>query len=564
MIKYVDDVLADKILVGKKIRLACERFKRDLERSKTAEFNYYYDEYEAVKAVKFIESLPKTDGSELDMQPFQEWIISELYGWKEKDTGFRRYDRAFVSMARKNGKTYLASGIAANGLLREKSPAMNRQVLFVSNGLKQAKLGYNMLSSGLNQVRKKSKYMRQRVKVQKQEIEDVESGSKALALASDTSTLDGFAGTTIILDEWHEAKDRKVYNVLKSGQTQEDNSLLAVISTSGLNLNVPMHAEYEMLNDVLNDKTKADRYFIAIWELDDREEVYDQNNWIKANPLFSEPNVKKKMTEKIQADVELAIKQNNMIPVLVKNFNMWLQASEDSYISADDWSVGKTENVNLSNRDIYIGVDLSKSNDLTAVSWIIPTDDGHFYCDSHSWVGTKYGLDSKIKRDGIDYRSMEKAGECTITRLESGIIDYDAVFEYIQSIIGKYNFKVKAIAYDPYNFDALLTKFEKANYPLFEVRQGTKTLNIPTRDFREKLYDGKIQHNGNKILAYAVNNAILKVDNNGWQIDKARNSNRIDPIAALINAYVAGMDYYEESEANQHANDYYTSTEFSF
>lgn len=564
MIKYVDDVLADKILVGKKIRLACERFKRDLERSKTAEFNYYYDEDEAVKAVKFIESLPKTDGSELDMQPFQEWIISELYGWKEKDTGFRRYDRAFVSMARKNGKTYLASGIAANGLLREKSPAMNRQVLFVSNGLKQAKLGYNMLSSGLNQVRKKSKYMRQRVKVQKQEIEDIESGSKALALASDTSTLDGFAGTTIILDEWHEAKDRKVYNVLKSGQTQEDNSLLAVISTSGLNLNVPMHAEYEMLNDVLNDKTKADRYFIAIWELDDREEVYDQNNWIKANPLFSEPNVKKKMTEKIQADVDLAIKQNNMIPVLVKNFNMWLQASEDSYISADDWSVGKTENINLSNRDIYIGVDLSKSNDLTAVSWIIPTDDGHFYCDSHSWVGTKYGLDSKIKRDGIDYRSMEKAGECTITRLESGIIDYDAVFEYIQSIIGKYNFKVKAIAYDPYNFDALLTKFEKANYPLFEVRQGTKTLNIPTRDFREKLYDGKIQHNGNKILAYAVNNAILKVDNNGWQIDKARNSNRIDPIAALINAYVAGMDYYEESEANQHANDYYTSTEFSF
>ncbi|MDN7145344.1 terminase large subunit [Liquorilactobacillus mali] len=564
MIKYVDDVLAGRILVGKKIRLACERFKRDLGRSKTDEFNYYYDEEEATKAVKFIESLPKTDGSKLDMQPFQEWIISELYGWKEKDTGFRRYDRAFISMARKNGKTYLASGVAANGLLREKSPAMNRQVLFVSNGLKQAKLGYNMLSSGLNQVRKKSKYMRQRIKVQKQEIEDLESGSQAIALASDTSTLDGFAGTTIILDEWHEAKDRKVYNVLKSGQAQEDNSLLAVISTSGLNLNVPMHAEYEMLNDVLNGKAEADRYFIAIWELDDREEVYDQNNWVKANPLFSEPKVKKKMTEKIKADVDLAIKQNNMIPILVKNFNMWLQASEDSYISADDWSAGKTESINLNNRDVYIGVDLSKSNDLTAVSWIIPTGDGHFYCDSHSWIGTKYGLDSKIKRDGIDYRSMERAKECTITRLESGIIDYDAVFEYIQSIIGKYNFRVKAIAYDPYNFDALLTKFEKANYPLFEVRQGTKTLNIPTRDFREKLYDGKIQHNGNKILAYAVNNAILKVDNNGWQIDKARNSNRIDPIAALINAYVAGMDYYEESEANQHANDYYTSAEFSF
>ena len=218
----------------------------------------------------------------------------------------------------------------------------------------------------------------------------------------------------------------------------------------------------------------------------------------------------------------------------------------------------------LENKDVYIGVDLSKSNDLTSVSWIIPTGEGQFYVDSHSWVGTKYGLDSKIKRDGIDYRSMEQLGECTITRLDSGIIDYDEVFEFIQELIGKYNLTVKAIAYDPYNFDTLLTKFEKEDYPLFEVRQGTKTLNTPTRDFREKLFDKKIKHNGNQILAYAVNNAVLKTDNNGWQIDKARNSNRIDPIAALINAYVSAMDYYDEQEASQHANEYYESAEFSF
>lgn len=564
MIKYVDDVLSGNLPACKKNKLACERFERDLERSKSDDFKFYYDEEEAKRACKFIESLPKTDGSKLTMQPFQEWIISELYGWREKDTGFRRYDRAFISMSRKNGKTYLASGMAANGLLREKNPAMNRQVLFVSNALKQAKLGYNMLASGLRQVRKQSRYMRQRIKVQKQEIADLETGSKALALASDTSTLDGFAGTTVILDEWHEAKDRKVYNVLKSGQTNEDNSLLAVISTSGLNLNVPMHAEYEMLSDVLKGKTNADRYFIAIWELDDKEEVYDQKNWIKANPLFSEPHVKKKMTEKLQADLDIAIKQNNTIPFLVKNMNMWLQASEDSYISADDWNTGKDVQSNLNNRDVYIGVDLSKSNDLTAVSWIVPTGNSHFCCDSHSWVGTKYGLDSKIKRDGIDYRSLERAGECSITRLDSGIIDYDEVYCYIQEMIGQHNWTVKAIAYDPYNFDALLTKFEKDSYPLFEVRQGTKTLNIPTRDFREQLYAGNIKHNGNKILAYAVNNAILKVDNNGWQIDKARNSNRIDPIAALMNAYVAAMDYYQQEEASQHANEYYASEEFSF
>ncbi len=130
MIEYVDQVLSGQVLAGQKIKWACERFKRDLSRSKEDSFPFYYDEDKAAQAVKFIELMPKTDGSQLTMQPFQKWIISELYGWREKTTGNRRYDRAFISMARKNGKTYLASGMAANGLLRERQPARNRQVLF--------------------------------------------------------------------------------------------------------------------------------------------------------------------------------------------------------------------------------------------------------------------------------------------------------------------------------------------------------------------------------------------------------------------------------------------------
>ncbi len=123
MIEYVDQVLSGQVLAGQKIKWACERFKRDLSRSKDDSFPFYYDEDKAAQAVKFIELMPKTDGSQLTMQPFQKWLISELYGWREKATGNRRYDRAFISMARKNGKTYLASGMAANGLLRERQPA---------------------------------------------------------------------------------------------------------------------------------------------------------------------------------------------------------------------------------------------------------------------------------------------------------------------------------------------------------------------------------------------------------------------------------------------------------
>lgn len=565
MIQYVDDVLSGKIIAGKKIKQACQRFKHDLERSKNDDFPYYYDEKMAKKACQFVQMLPLTNGGKFHLAEYQEWIVSELYGWRVKGTGERRYTQGMVSMARKSGKTYLAASLAAIGLLMENEPAKNRQVLFVSNALKQAKLGYDMLSSSLRQVQKTSRLIRHRVKVQKERITDLPTDSFATALASDTNTLDGYAGTTIILDEYAAAKDRKVYDVLKSGQAQEPNSLLLIISTSGLDLNVPMYSEYKMLSDVLAGKKQADRYFIAIWELDDREEVHKPETWIKANPIFEIPAIKKRMQPKIQDDVDLGIAQDDLVPVLTKNFNMWLQAADNSYISVDDWDKTTVDPPNLTGQDVYIGFDMSKTNDLTAISWLVPID-GCFYVDSHSFVGTKYGLDKKIKLDGFDYRAGEKRGECSITTLDSGVIDTDEVFNYLVNLIDKYRFNVKAICYDPWNFNSILTRCERElpNVPMIEVRQGTLTLNTPTREFRDNLFKKKIIHGDNQLLRYSMINARIKEDNNGWQLQKhSRNSNnRIDPAAALMNAYVIGRKYFEEQETNKTLNDYYSSPDF--
>lgn len=565
MIKYVDDVLSGKIVAGKKIRLACERYKRDLERSKSDDFPFYYDEKMAHKACQFVQMLPLTNGGKFHLAEYQEWIVSELYGWRVKGTGERRYTQGMVSMARKSGKTYLAASLAAIGLMMENKPAKNRQVLFVSNALKQAKLGYDMLSSSLRQVQKTSRLVRRRVKVQKERITDLPTDSFATALASDTNTLDGYAGTTIILDEYAAAKDRKVYDVLKSGQAQEPNSLLLIISTSGLDLNVPMYAEYKMLSDVLAGKKQADRYFIAIWELDDRKEANKPKTWIKANPIFEIPAIKKRMQPKIQDDVDLGIAQDDLIPVLTKNFNMWLQAADDSYISVDDWDKTEIDTPDTTGRDVYIGFDMSKTNDLTAISWIVPID-GRFYVDSHSWIGTKYGLDRKIKLDGFNYRAGEKRGECSITTLASGVIDVDDVFTYLQKIIQQNRWNVKAICYDPWNFNNILAKCERKlpDIPLIEVRQGTITLNVPTREFRDNLFQKKIIHDNNQLLRYSMINARIKEDNNGWQLQKkSRNSNsRIDPAAALMNAYVFARTYFTDQEKSKTLNDFYSSPEF--
>ena len=561
MDKYINDVLTGKLVASQKIKLACQRHVNDLQRT---DFPYYFDESEANKAIQFMELLPSTDGKSIKMLGFQKFIIGSLYGWREKKTKNRRFNRAFISMSRKNGKTYLASGMGANALIMETQPAESRQVLFVSNALKQAKLGYDMLSNSLRSATKSSKFLRQQLKIMNSKIVHKPSNSFSMALASETSTLDGFAPTTAILDEWHEAKTRKTYNVIRSGQTQQKNGLLCVISTAGLDLNVPMYEEYLLLDRILKNDDEADRYFIAIWELDNAEEIHDQSTWIKANPIFEDESIKKVMLPTIQDDVNLALKQNNLNSVLVKNFNMWQQASEDSLLSAEDWLATETDSKDITGRPAYIGIDLSKTDDLTSVSWIVPLGDGKLYCDSHSFVATKYGLQDKESRDGLAYRELEKMGECSITQLDSGIVDYDQVFEFIQDLISRNDLECLGICYDPYNANSLISKAEKANYPMLEVRQGTLTLNVPTRTFREQVYEGNIIHRKNTILTHAVNNAITKVDNNGIQINKSKNSNKIDPIAALINAYVFAMDYYNETEGSKADNEFYTSDEFSF
>ncbi|MCM6872024.1 terminase TerL endonuclease subunit, partial [Enterococcus faecium] len=214
-------------------------------------------------------------------------------------------------------------------------------------------------------------------------------------------------------------------------------------------------------------------------------------------PIFESEEIKKVMIPTIQDDVNLALKQNNLNSVLVKNFNLWRQASEDSYMIAEDWQATEVEPQDITGKPVYIGVDLSKTDDLTSVSWIVPLDNGKLYCDSHSFVATKYGLQDKEKRDGLPYRELEKAGECSITQLESGIVDYDQVFQFIQDLIQENDLECMGICYDPYNANSLISKAEKANYPMLEVRQGTITLNVPTRTFREQVYEGNVIHNKN-------------------------------------------------------------------
>ena len=558
-IEYAQDVVNGQQVAGQLAIKACQRFLDDLERQD--DFPYYYSTEYAQKVISFVSSLPQTNGQPLELEPFEVFILSNIYGWRQKDDNSLRFNRVLLSEARKNGKSFLLSAIGVVSLLMEKQPARNRQVLFTANSSQQAHLAFDILADQLENLRLKSSYLAQRVKINKQRITDRQTGSFAVPLSTDNHSTDGYNPTLGVVDEYHQAKDDTILNALKSGMIQQDNGILAIISTAGFNLNSPFKHEWDYAVDILNGKATNDRYFVIMYCLDDRKEVFDQSKWIKANPLMSNAKIAKTMTEQIQNDLDVAMKQNNLNNVLVKNMNLFVQQNKSSYISSQDWQRGLVDTPPVvKGKDVYIGADLSKSRDLTAISWLVPLENGKFFTDTHAFTSTYGGIETKSKRDGIDYQAAERRGECTISDSGNGVIDYRQVYDFVMKLVGDNDFNVKFLVFDPYRWTDLLNDFEAAGFPQFQLIQSYKNLSIPIGKFKEELLKGNILHTDNQMLAYTAANAILKYNANGQALlDKTAKNNKIDCLAALMDAWAVGYDYFDKQAETIHTNDFYAT-----
>lgn len=573
-LKYAYDAIQGKKIVNKQTKQACQRFINDLERAKTPpcnsslDFPYYYDEAYADKVIKFIEMLPTDNREPLKLLDFQVFLISQLFGWRTTNGGMR-FKTFLYSCARKSGKSFIIASLALVYLFLE--PGYSKQVLFTAGSLQQAHLAFDKAKNQLQNVSRVSSYMRRRFKITSEKIFDTETDSFAVPLATNgTNNLDGYGADLAVMDECANISN-KVFEdtkkVLESGMIQNENGLLCMISTAGFNMTSSFKAQCDYACDILSGKVTDDRYLALIYSLDDPEEVYEPKAWVKANPILANKKIAETMQAKIQADLDTATKQGDISNVLVKNFNMWTPGRVDAYIDPKDWNKNLITPPNIYGKDAYIGIDLSTRNDLTSISYLIPLDDLTYYADSFSFIGTANGIERKERTDEFNYRLAAKRGECSITELESGIIDVDAVFSWLMNFITENNLNVLGIGYDPWNSNNLITKLEKQlSLPLVGVRQGGLTLNVPTRQFKDLLLDGRLKHRDNKLLEYAINNAVVKLVNNNWILNKVdrMSGKHIDPAAALINAYVLGMNYFDEQLKNKERNEYFESDEFSF
>ncbi|MGY5346891.1 terminase large subunit [Bacillus subtilis] len=562
LIDYSRDVISGEIVACEKHIWACERFLNDVSREGTREFPYVFDDEKARRFLYWMTQFKHTkgplQGENIVPEPIQIFIFGNVYGWVHKDTGFRRFRKVYWGVARKNTKTQSLACVGSyEGFANDEYMS---EVYIGATKAEQAKICWNEIKAQIMQADLLNK-PEKKYRIAYGKIEHPKTQSKIEALSKDAGkTGDGFNPQCGIIDEYHAHKTSEVYDVLASGMGARNQPLMVIITTAGFELNNPAYrVEYDYVSRILdpNKVEQNEQYFVMINELDKGDDIKDERNWIKANPIVA---ANEHGLEYLRGELEVALAvPEKMRNFLTKNMNIWVNMRENGYMDMQAWTdCGSDQLPDLKNRECYVGIDLSKTIDLTAASFIFPLDDGSFAVESHGFM-PEDTFHERMKTDNVPYDLWKKRGWLTTT--DGAVVDYDYIRAYIKKMEKENGWRIKEIGYDPYNATQFAQQMEADGYTMVEIRQGVATLSEPTKDFRAKVKAKKIIHPKNDLLTWAMGNAVTKVDaQENIMLDKSKSTQRIDPAAALINAYVRASQINNEVDLNA----YIQSASFSF
>ncbi|KQC48520.1 terminase [Geobacillus sp. Sah69] len=552
LIDYSHDVIDGRVIACQKHKWACMRFLRDIEREGTDDFPYIFDETKAMRFLKWMTLFKHTKGvlkgQHIRPHEIQVFVFGNIYGWVHKDTDYRRFKKAYWQVGRKNAKSQSLACVASYEAM---AFGENMSEVYIgATKTEQARIVWKeteAMLAGCPEL--KGKY-----EVKYGAIHHPKSRSIIRPLSKeDRKTGDGLNPQCGIIDEYHAHDTDEIYNILDSGMIARAQPLLMIITTAGANLNNPCYrSEYQYVSKLLdpNSPVENDQYFAMVNELDKDEDgnliddIKDEKAWLKANPIAASypegiENIRAKLKEALE-------KPDKMDDFLTKNMNVWINKREQAYISAERWAACGAENLpDISGLDAYVGVDLSATTDLTSVSIEIPLSDGRFVVLSHSFIPEEK-LDERVKTDKIPFDQWARQGWITTT--PGAVVDYTFVREYIKAIAETHGVSVKEICYDKYNARHLMQELEADGFVTVEIPQGIRYLSEPTKNFRTKVFEKKIIHNNNPVLSWAVGNAVTRKDaQENIMLDKSKSTDRIDPLAALINAHARAMFANAES-----------------
>jgi phage terminase large subunit-like protein len=562
LLDYCYKILNGEIKACKKHKQAVERFLNDVNRIPDDDFEYYFDGEELedfyewscmFRHTKGV--LATSDDPYIKLTDFQLFLCANILCWKEKKSHLRRIRKVFIQLARKNAKTQIMALIASYiAFLSDEQ----EEIYIGATTREQSQILYNELLSQIGAVddlkgRYKDSYGR---------ITTNRTRSVIQALSKEArKSGDGKNPSVGIIDEYHQHPDDGIYETLKTGMVARSQPLLMVITTAGMDLESPCMREYNYVSKIIDPESvvENDQYFVLICELDEGDDIKDESNWIKANPIVATYEAGMKS---IRDDLKIALEvEEKMIAFLTKNMNLWVQMKPGGYMNLAKWNrcglVGRKldKMPDTRGKEIYIGVDLSSTLDLTSVAFTIPIGNEEYVVYSHSFMPEER-LKEKMATDNVPYQTWVRQGWITLT--DGDVVDYDYVEKYILDRVEEEGWICKVLCYDEWNATQFANAMIDNGYSAVKVIQGMKTLAPGTKEFRDSVYKQKVYHDDNPVLNWALGNAIKREDHNeNFMLDKKASSNRIDPAAAIMTAHAHARFAYGMGDLNEGLSDDY-------
>lgn len=538
ILEYWREIETGKVIVGLKVRRIYEKLVKDIHNDSTV---YEYSAKRANHAIEFIEnycrhSKGKWGGKPIDLELWQKAFLAATFGFVHKIDGTRKHREVLLVVARKNGKSTIASGIGLYLQVADGEPGA--EIYAVATKKDQAKLVW----LEAKRMVKKSPVLLKRIKPLVSDLVSDWNDSTFKPLGSDSDTLDGLNVHGAMMDEIHAWKDKNLYDVIVDGTSSREQPLIMMITTAGTIRESVYDIKYDeaerFLNGIESSEEYVDERFLPIiYELDARIEWTDSRNWRKANPGLG--TIKKE--DQLESKVEKA-KANPMLVsnLLTKDFNI-RETSSEAWLTFEQ--INNTQTFNLDELKPKYGIggaDLSITTDLTAakVIFMVP-DEPRIFALSMYWLPEDL-LERRTKEDRIPYDIWYRQGLLRLTPGSSIHAKY--VTEWFVEIRDQHKLYIPWIGYDAWSAKYWVEEMQ-GNFggeSMIPIRQGKPTLSSPMHLLGAALNQKMIIYNNNPIDKWCLTNTSVDMDKNGnIQPKKTKNPRRrIDGTSALLNAYV--------------------------
>lgn len=542
--EYYNKIKTGEIIVCKRIKQVYKKLMTDLNNQAG---QYVFDEDRANAPILFIETFCKQAqgniGDPLELLLFQKAKIQAVFGFVDKETGYRKHKEVLDIRGRKNGKT---TELAAMNIYMNMADGEGAAENYcVATKSEQAYKCFNEIVNMVKQSKDLSRHIRKR----KCDLYFDMAMSFIKPLSSNINSLDGLNSHMVTLDELSAIKKRDLYDLMKQSMTSRRQPLLYCITTNGFVRNSIFDSQYEYACKVLDEKIEDETFLPFIYELDDRDEWDDEKMWIKSNPGLGQIKNRDDLRSFVnKAKNDPAFKAT----VMVKDFNM-VENSASSWLRWEELNNEIMFNVKEMGFRYGIGsFDLAETTDLAAAKVMVKRrDDNEIFVCQMYWTPEET-LHKKAILDKVPYDLWAKQGLLRVCK-GNKIDPYDILNWFIE-IGNEFDIYIPWIGYDPWHVDASLLKAYENHFGtncMRLVRQGTITLSAPMKELKADLIANKIIYNDNPIDKWCLANTEIKTDINGniQPIKGGDPTQRIDGTVALIIGYIVMKEKMSEYEA---------------